>query len=133
MVIDSSALISILRNEAEAPVLARAIRAAPVRRISAATFVETGIVVDVKFDAVASRRLDELLAAMNARFEPFTAEQARLARGAYRDFGRGSGHPARLNLGDCFAYALAVSLNEPLLFTGTDFALTGVRSATDPA
>jgi ribonuclease VapC len=76
-----------------------------------------------------SRRLDELLAAADIVIEPMTVEQARIARDAYRDFGKGSGHPARLNLGDCFAYALAIEMGEPLLFLGDDFRATDVTPA----
>ncbi len=129
MIIDSSALIAILRDEADAGVYATAIAGAKVRRISAATYLEVAAVIDAQSDPVASRRLDDLVRAAGIVVEPFTAVQARIARAAYRDFGRGSGHPARLNFGDCFAYALAKSTNEPLLFKGSDFAQTDVIAA----
>lgn len=131
MVLDTSALVAILRAEGDAPRFAEAVAAAPVRRISAATYVETGAVIDGSRDPVASRRLDDLLAAMEAVIEPVTAEQARAARAAYRDFGPGSGHPAALHYGDCFAYALAKGLDEPLLFKGDDFVHTDVRCAME--
>ena len=86
------------------------------------------MVIDGARDAVASRELDELLTEARARIEPVTAEQARIAREAYRDFGRGSGHPAKLNFGDCFAYALAKSKREPLLCKGDDFVHTDVKT-----
>jgi ribonuclease VapC len=75
---------------------------------------------------VISRRLDDLLAVAGIDLEPVTVAQAHLARAAYRDFGRGSGHPARLNFGDCLAYALAIDRREPLLFKGNDFSHTDV-------
>jgi ribonuclease VapC len=129
MIIDASALIAILRNEAEAVHCARAIEEAPRRRISAANFLEAAIVIDGSRDPVASRRLDDLLREAQICIEPVTETQARLAREAYRDYGRGSGHPARLNFGDCFAYALARETGEPLLFKGNDFAHTDVTCA----
>jgi len=126
VIVDTSALIAILRDEPEAPACARAIEAASRRRISAANFVEAAIVIDGSRDPVASRRFDDLLREAQAEIEPVTEAQARIAREAYRDFGRGSGHPARLNFGDCFAYALARTTGEPLLFKGDDFTHTDV-------
>jgi ribonuclease VapC len=105
---------------------ARAIEAASRRRISAANFVEAAIVIDAGHDPIASRRFDDLLGAAQLEIEPVTEVQARIAREAYRDFGRGSGHPARLNFGDCFAYAVARVTGEPLLFKGDDFTHTDV-------
>src|SRR5215813_7882315 len=124
MIIDTSALIAILRDEPEAAACAEAIEAAPHRRISAANFVEAAIVIDGSRDPVASRRFDDLVNEAQFAIEALTEVQARIAREAYRDFGRGSGHPARLNFGDCFAYALARATGEPLLFKGNDFAHT---------
>lgn len=86
-------------------------------------------VIDASRDPIASRRFDDLLREARFAIEPVTEAQARIAREAYRDFGRGSGHPARLNFGDCFAYALAKTMNEPLLFNGDDFTQTDVKSA----
>jgi ribonuclease VapC len=106
-----------------------AIEASLVRRISAANFVEAALVIDGSRDPIASRRFDEFFREANISIEPVTPEQARLAREAYRDFGKGSGHPAKLNLGDCFAYALAKATGEPLLFKGDDFVHTDVGSA----
>jgi ribonuclease VapC len=91
--------------------------------------VELGAVIDQARDAVASRRVDELLEVAGAVIEPLTADQARIAREAFRDFGRGSGHAAGLNLGDCFAYALAKATGEALLFKGADFSATDIRPA----
>ena len=86
-------------------------------------------VVDRARDPVTSRALDTFLAASAIEIEAVTPEQARIARDAYRDFGKGSGHRARLNFGDCFAYALAKATGKPLLFKGTDFAQTDINSA----
>ena len=129
MIIDTSALIAILRDEPDARRFAEAIEAASDRRISAATYVELGAVIDGARDAVASRRVDELLAIARIKIEPVSATQARVAREAYRDFGKGSHHAAGLNFGDCFAYALAKETGEPLLFKGSDFSETDVTVA----
>ena len=129
MIIDTSALIAILRDEPEAAACARAIEAASRRLVSAANFLEAAIVIDGSRDPVAGRRFDDLLREAQLVIEPVTESQARIAREAHRDFGRGSGHPARLNFGDCFAYALARLTGEPLLFKGTDFANTDITPA----
>ncbi|HEU5235020.1 MAG TPA: type II toxin-antitoxin system VapC family toxin [Terriglobales bacterium] len=129
MIVDSSALIAILRDESDARVYAEAIGNANSRRISAATYVETAAVIDGSRDPIASRRLDELLRQARFVIEPVTEAQARVARAAYRDFGRSSGHRARLNFGDCFPYALAKAMDEPLLFKGKDFGYTDIKSA----
>jgi ribonuclease VapC len=111
-----------------------ALLAATVRRprlapISAVNFVEAAVVIDGSRDPIASRRFDDLLRAARVHIEPVTEIQARLARDAYRDFGKGSGHSAKLNLGDCFAYALAKTTGESLLFVGADFGHTDIMSA----
>ena len=129
MIVDTSALIAILRDEPEAPACATAIEAASLRRISAANFVEAAIVIDASRDPVASRRFEDLLREAQLVVEAVTEAQARIARDAYRDFGKGSGHPARLNFGDCFAYALARATGEPLLFKGNDFLHTDIAPA----
>ena len=129
MIIDTSAIIAILRDEAGASDCARAIEKTRSRRISAANFVESALVIDGSRDPIASRRFDEFFKEANISVEPVTLEQARLAREAYRDFGKGSGHPAKLNFGDCFAYALAKATGEPLLFKGDDFIHTDISSA----
>ena len=129
MIVDSSALIVILRDEADAASYADAIEKAEACRISAATFLETAIVVDGSRDPILSRRLDDLVTEAAIAIQPVTEAQARIARDAYRDYGRGSGHPARLNFGDCFAYALARDSGEPLLFKGDDFIHTDVTPA----
>jgi ribonuclease VapC len=129
MIVDASALIAILRDEPDAMSYAQAIAEAATRRISAASYVETAAVIDACRDPIASRRLDDLLREARFVIEPVTEAQARIAREAYRDFGRGSGHPAGLNFGDCFAYALARAMNEPLLFKGDDFTHTDLTPA----
>jgi ribonuclease VapC len=126
VIIDSSALVAIMFAEGDAAIYARAIRAARERRISAVNYVETAVVVDGRRDPVISRRFDDLLREASIIIEPFDEIQAHVAREAYRDFGRGSGHRARLNFGDCFAYALARCRGEPLLFKGDDFSQTDI-------
>ncbi len=129
MIVDTSAVIAILKGEPEESRFVQAFAGSPSARMSAATFVETAIVVDSLRDPVMSRQLDELLSALGVEVVDTTAVQARNARAAYRDFGPGSGHPAQLNFGDCFAYALASDTTEPLLYKGDDFSHTDVRSA----
>jgi len=126
MIIDTSAIIAILRDEPEAMVCARAIADATIRRVSAVNFVESAVVIDASRDPIATRRFDDFIREANISIEPVTEVQAQIARNAYRDFGRGSGHSAKLNFGDCFAYALAKELGEPLLFKGDDFAHTDI-------
>lgn len=131
MILDTSALIAILRDEPDARRFADEIADAPTVSISAATLVEYFLVADRPRDPAARGRADDVLRRADAAVVPFTAEHAALARQAHRDFGRGSGHPARLDLGDCFAYALARATGEPLLYQGDDFARTDVRSALE--
>lgn len=129
MILDSSALVAIVHQESDARRLFDAIEQAPSVSISAATFVETAVVIDSRHNPVASRKLDDFCNDIGLAIVPLDEAQARIAREAYRDFGRGSGHPARLNFGDCFAYALAKSEDIPLLCTGGDFAKTDVALA----
>ncbi len=124
MIVDTFALIAILRDEPEAAGFARSIEDAATCRISAVNYVEAAAVIDSSRDPVASRRFDELIRVGRLRMEPVTEIHARIAREAYRDFGKGTGHPAKLNFGDCFAYALAKATNEPLLYKGDDFVNT---------
>lgn len=130
MILDSSALVAVLRDEPEAGVLLEIIDQAPHCRLSAANYIETAVVIDSSRDPIASRRLDDFLQQAEVEIQAVTKSQARIAREAYRDFGKGSGHPARLNLGDCFAYALAKESGEPLLFKGDDFSRTDVACAS---
>jgi len=129
MIIDTSALVAILFAEADAATYASAIAAARERRLSAVSFVEAAVVIDGRRDPVASRRFDDLLREAAIAIEPVDEAQARTARDAYRDFGRGSGHAARLNFGDCFSYALARCCGEPLLYKGNDFSHTDIAPA----
>ena len=129
MILDTSALVAILRFEAEAPEFVRIIERAPQRRMSAVSYVEAAAVIDGSKDPIASRRFDELIETAQIAIEPVSEAQAHIARQAYRDFGKTSGHPAKLNFGDCFSYALAKSKGEPLLFKGRDFSHTDVKSA----
>lgn len=128
MILDSSAVVAILRGEPEADEFEQILEAVQGCRISAVNYVETACVVDSIRNPVASARLDDFLTEARCTIESVTEEQARLARQAYRDYGKGSGHPAGLNLGDCFAYALARARREPLLFKGQDFIHTDIAS-----
>jgi ribonuclease VapC len=129
MVIDTSAVIAILLEEAPAERLSRAIHAAPARLISAASVVEAALVVQGRFRDEGEARLDRLLGHLGVDVIPFTAWHADIARAAFRRFGKGR-HPASLNFGDCLSYALARALGEPLLFVGDDFARTDVDAAS---
>ncbi|MGL5817996.1 MAG: type II toxin-antitoxin system VapC family toxin [Phycicoccus sp.] len=129
MIVDTSALVAILGAEPERDTFLGAIRSADQVAMSAATYVELGAVVDGRQDPVASRLVDDLLTALRIEVVPLTPEQAAIGRAAYRDFGRGSGHPARLNLGDCYSYALARQTGRPLLYKGDDFGHTDMVSA----
>ena len=131
MIVDTSAIIAILKAEDDAAVYAQAIATAQARRLSAASYLECGIVLDSQRDPIISRGLDDLLQEAELVVQPVTERQARLARQAYTDFGKGSGHPAGLNFGDCLSYALALDLREPLLWKGNDFGYTGVQSALE--
>ena len=129
MIVDTSALIAILKNEPEAEAYSKAIEAAKLVRISAASYLESRIVIGRYKDPILTARLEEILENPGLQIEPVTAAQARIAWEAYRDYGKGSGHPANLNFGDCFAYALARAKREPLLYKGDDFVYTDVRPA----
>ena len=130
--VDTSAFIAVLRNEPEAGRFAEVMLLAQSVLVSAATYLETGIVADAATPAHGKPPInpadsfDELLREVRADIVPVTEEMARLARIAYRRYGRGSGHAARLNYGDCFSYALATQRATPLLFKGSDFMHTDV-------
>lgn len=128
MILDSSALVAILFKEEDAAAMAAALRDAPARAVAAPTVVEASLVAEGRAGAAMAAELDELLVAAQAEVVPFTAEHAALARDAWRRYGKGR-HPAGLNLGDCFAYALAKARGEPLLFKGDEFVLTDVKAA----
>jgi ribonuclease VapC len=127
MVIDTSAVLAILQDEPERRVFVESIEAAETRSISAASFVEASMIIDSRFGPDGVRDLDLLLARAGIAMIPVDADQAFLARQAFRDFGKGR-HPAGLNFGDCFSYALARTLGEPLLFKGRDFSRTDIEA-----
>jgi ribonuclease VapC len=129
MVIDSSALIVLLGGELETAQFVAAIAAASSRVVSAPTYLEAAIVVSARWGAQGQERFDRLLADLAIDILPFTHAQAVVAAIAYRQDGRGSGHAAGLNFGDCFSYALAKLHDEPLLFKGDDFSHTDLRAA----
>jgi ribonuclease VapC len=128
MVIDSSALIAIALEEPEAERLLGFIRQASPCKISAATFLETGMVL--KRDATGKHMaaFEKLIRALGLSIIPVTEEQARTALNAFDRYGKGRGHPAGLNFGDCFSYALAKVSGEPLLFKGEDFIHTDIQA-----
>lgn len=128
MIIDTSAIMAVLYGEPERRRFNEMIEAAPHKRISAATLVELSIVTEVRHGAEGIRELDLYLATAGIETRAVDRAQALLAREAFRRFGKGR-HPAALNLGDCFSYALAKSLDEPLLFKGGDFGLTDITHA----
>lgn len=126
MIVDTSAIVAMLQLEPEATAMLRVLSRTSDTSMSAATYLECGIVIDGAKDPTASANLDALIRDLRITIEPVTAAQARIARQAYRDFGKGSGHLAKLNFGDCFAYALAAERGEPLLYKGEDFAHAGM-------
>lgn len=128
MVVDTSALVAILKREEGWERLADALASASNRRISAATLVEAGIVVHAMYGDHGERELDLLLSRARIETVAVTEEQSEIARSAFRRFGKGR-HPAALNFGDCFSYALAATLDEPLLFVGNDFSRTDIQPA----
>lgn len=127
MILDSSAVMAVLQKEPGSEEIAALAASGPCR-MSTATWLEVGIVADQR-SARHGQRLDLLLEALEVELVEVTETQARIARDAYRRYGRGSGSSARLNFGDCFAYALATISGEALLFVGDDFAHTDVRPA----
>lgn len=130
MVIDSSALIAILSDENDAPALASAIALAVSRRISAATLLETAMVIEARHGRAGGDKLDEFIQTAQITIEAVTLGQIDIARDAFRRYGKGRGHAAGLNFGDCFSYALAKDLGEPLLFKGDDFSKTDIGAAS---
>ena len=128
MILDTSAVVAILAQEADAERYIEAISHASICRISAANFVELSIVLEAQHGPAAARQCETLFRRVGIVVEPVTLDQAHLARQAFLDFGRGR-HAAGLNFGDCFAYALAKATAEPLLFKGRDFSKTDVKAA----
>ncbi|MFZ1917860.1 MAG: type II toxin-antitoxin system VapC family toxin [Terriglobales bacterium] len=128
MILDTSSLIAILADEPDTELYIEAISRAPHCRISAGNFLELAIVIEGQFGAEVLRQCDALFRRAGIVIEPVTVEHAHTARQAFHDFGKGR-HPAGLNFGDCFAYALSKVTGEPLLFKGDDFKKTDVLSA----
>ena len=129
MIIDTSALVAVLDQEPEADRIVRTLASASERTLSAANLVEAGIVMQARRGDDGARDLDLLLAKLRVDIAAVTASQADIARKAFRRYGRGR-HPANLNFGDCFAYALAKDKSAPLLFKGNDFRQTDVVAAS---
>ena len=128
MVIDSSALIAIIENEPERRLFEQSIRLAATRLVGAAGLLEASIVVLSRRREHGLAVLNEVLAAMRVEIVPLSADHARLAIEAFRQFGKGR-HPAGLNFGDCLSYALARATGQPLLFKGDDFSRTDIKRA----
>lgn len=126
MIVDSSALVAVLMAEPEAEEMSDLLESRPFA-LSAATLAECTIVLRSKGGEAKALALDELLEVTRSEVVPVDEVQARLASRAYARYGRGSGSRARLNYGDCFSYALAITRDEPLLFKGDDFVHTDVR------
>ena len=127
MVIDTSAILCWLKKEPERERIVTALETHPICRISAVSLLETHIVVRAREHPAMIGKLQRFLSEIGTVVMPFDENQARLADVAFLRYGRGQGHPAQLNFGDCAAYALAKSLDEPLLFVGNDFAQTDIR------
>ena len=130
MIVDTSALLAVLFREDEAPRF-EALIAASSCRMSAANVLEAALVVEGRGGRQAGDALDEFLAAAEIAAAPISTDQLEVAREAWRRYGKGN-HPAALNFGDCFAYALARAENEPLLFKGSDFVQTDIPAAAHP-
>jgi ribonuclease VapC len=127
MIVDTSVIIALVREEPEAPSFGRALSRAVRPRISAANWVEAAMVAEGRGQADGAGRFDRVMAASGIEVVGVTPDMARRARDAWRRFGKGQ-HPAGLNFGDCFSYALAAELDEPLLFKGDDFSKTDVKA-----
>ena len=127
MIVDSSAILAIIRHEPLAATCFQALLPSSRNRLPAANFLEACLVIDGSRNPTASREFDGWIDEFSIVIEPVTVRQIHVARRAHQRYGRGSGHPARLNFGDCFAYALAKDLDEPLLFVGQDCVHTDVR------
>jgi len=129
IVIDTSVVIAVLGREPEGAEIARALAARSQAQISAVNFVEAATVAQRWGDTAATTTLDEFYANFRVNVAPVDLQQARMARQAYLKYGKGRDHPAQLNICDCFAYALAKTLDAPLLFKGDDFPHTDVKRA----
>lgn len=129
MIVDTSAIVCVHEGEPEARLYLETMMAAPLLQMSAGTLLETSLVLDARQPLRSSRRLDRLVADLGLEVVAVDEQHVAVARSAYRDYGKGSGHPAQLNFGDCFAYALATLTGQPLLFKGQDFGRTDVLPA----
>ena len=129
MVIDSSALLALLLGEPETEQFVSAIAEAAERLLSAASYLETAIVIAGRFGPQGPEKLDRLVSELSIEIVPVNAEQAHLGIAGFQQFGRGTGHPAALNYGDCFTYALAKFTGQSVLFKGNDFSRTDLTSA----
>ena len=127
MIIDTSALLAIVFDEPDGPELLRLVVEAPTRLMSSANALEAWIVADRHENPAKAPALDELIEILGIDLEPVTVQQARIARQAYQTYGKGR-HPAGLNYGDSFAYALAKATGQPLLFKGDDFSQTDIET-----
>jgi ribonuclease VapC len=132
MIIDTSGLLAILLDEPERRAFNEAIEATPSRTMSVASFVEVSIVIESRFGADGQRDLDTFIERAGIDLAAVDLEQTRVARRAFTRFGKGR-HPAGLNYGDCFAYALATVRGEPLLYKGDDFGRTDVIAVVPAA
>lgn len=128
MVIDTSAVVAILLDEEDGRRYAEAIEGAAIRLVSAVTRVELSLVIEGRKGEAGRERLERFLALIEAEIVAVTPQHAMVAIDAFRAFGKGR-HPAGLNIGDCFSYALARAAGHPLLFKGNDFTRTDIRSA----
>jgi ribonuclease VapC len=129
MIVDTSVLIAILKREPEGTSFSEILENEQDAKMSAASYLEAAIVIDRLRNPEMSRLLDDVIEKSQIFIEPVTVEQAKIARQAYRDYGKGSGHPANLNFGDCFSYALARVKREPMLYKGDDFVHTDIQPA----
>lgn len=130
MIVDTSALLAIVMAEPDADHFRQKIlQSDSLPKMSAASYLEAGIVIDGRKNPSVSRDLDWLIDEVEIEIVDITVEHAKIARAAYRDYGKGSGHKAQLNFGDCFSYALASQTREPILFKGNDFSQTDLQSA----
>ena len=132
IVVDSSAIFAVLASEPDAETFRIRLAESSEILMSAATYMECGTVVARKLDSTGQLRLSRLISVLNIEIVPLDNQQADVGTSAFRLFGKGSGHPAGLNFGDCFAYALARTRNLPLLFKGDDFIHTDIEAALKP-
>ena len=129
MIVDTSAIMAVLLQEPDADRFVDCLFENPDRKVSAGTWIELSAVLTRQRDGGVAAAFDTLMQALRVQIVPVSIGQAEIGRTAYRTFGRGSDHPAKLNFGDCFAYALAKDTGEPLLFKGEDFSQTDIRPA----